>query len=77
MFKTTVNLNRVDRLKNFVNEISKFNADFDAVRDKYVIDAKSIIGMFSLDLSKPIDIVVNFREENEVETILEMFRKYE
>ena len=77
MIKVKVHLNEVDKLKNFVNDVSRFEADFDAVRDRYVIDAKSIMGMMSLNLSKPIDIVVNFKEESEIEKILEMLKKYQ
>ena len=49
-----ISLNSIDKVKAFVNEISKFDCDFDLVSGRYVIDAKSIMGIFSLDLSKPI-----------------------
>ena len=48
-------LNSIDKVKSFVNDISKFDCDFDLVSGRYVIDAKSIMGIFSLDLSKPIE----------------------
>ena len=51
-----ISLNSIDKVKAFVNEISKFDCDFDLVSGRYVIDAKSIMGIFSLDLSKPIDL---------------------
>ena len=50
-----ISLNSIDKVKAFVNEISKFDCDFDLVSGRYVIDAKSIMGIFSLDLSKPTD----------------------
>ena len=40
-------LNSIDKVKSFVNEISKFSNDFDLVSGRYVIDAKSIMGIFS------------------------------
>ena len=46
-----ISLNSIDKVKAFVNEISKFDCDFDLVSGRYVIDAKSIMGIFSLDLS--------------------------
>lgn len=78
MIKVTVNLNAIDSLKYFVNDVSKFDADFDAVRERYVIDAKSIMGMMSLDLSKSVDIVVHPKtdDENEITKILEVLNKY-
>ena len=49
-----ISLNSIDKVKTFVNLINRFDYDFDLVSGRYVIDAKSIMGIFSLDLSKPI-----------------------
>ena len=57
-----ISLNSIDKVKSFVNDISKFDFDFDLVSGRYVIDAKSIMGIFSLDLSKPIDLNVMLME---------------
>ena len=51
-----ISLNSIDKVKSFVNEITKYDYDFDLVSGRYVIDAKSIMGIFSLDLSKPIKL---------------------
>ena len=48
--------------------------DFDLVSGRYVIDAKSIMGIFSLDLSKPIDL--NIHAENDIDTILAVLKPY-
>ena len=45
-----ISLNSIDKVKAFVNEIGKLDHDFDLVSGRYVIDAKSIMGIFSLDL---------------------------
>ena len=58
-----ISLNSIDKVKSFVNEITKYDYDFDLVSGRYVIDAKSIMGIFSLDLSKPIDL--NIHAENQ------------
>ena len=63
-----ISLNSIDKVKSFVNDLAKFDVDFDLVSGRYVIDAKSIMGIFSLDLSKPIDL--NIHAENSVEDIL-------
>ena len=52
-------LNSIDKVKSFVNDLTKFDVDFDLVSGRYVIDAKSIMGIFSLDLSKPIDLNIH------------------
>jgi len=54
-----VTINSIDKVKSFVNTISKFDFDVDMVSGRYIIDAKSIMGIFSLDLSNPIDLIVH------------------
>ena len=69
-----ISLNSIDKVKSFVNEITKFDYDFDLVSGRYVIDAKSIMGIFSLDLSKPIDL--NIHAEDSVDEILKVLEPY-
>ena len=69
-----ISLNSIDKVKSFVNDISKFNFDFDLVSGRYVIDAKSIMGIFSLDLSKPIDL--NIHAEDNVDQIMTVLKPY-
>ena len=69
-----ISLNSIDKVKAFVNEITKFDNDFDLVSGRYVIDAKSIMGIFSLDLSKPIEL--NIHSESNVDEILEALTPY-
>ena len=69
-----ISLNSIDKVKAFVNEISKFDCDFDLVSGRYVIDAKSIMGIFSLDLSKPIDLAIH--TEDNLNEILEALKPY-
>ena len=66
-----ISLNSIDKVKSFVNDLAKYDVDFDLVSGRYVIDAKSI---FSLDLSKPIDL--NIHAEDNVEQILEALSPY-
>ncbi len=54
-----ITLNSIEKVKSFVNMIVKFDCDFDLVSGRYVIDAKSIMGIFSLDLSKPIELNIH------------------
>ena len=69
-----ISLNSIDKVKSFVNEISKFSNDFDLVSGRYVIDAKSIMGIFSLDLSKPISL--NIHADENMNAILEAIKPY-
>lgn len=52
-------LSSINDVKNFVNIVSRFDYDIDLASGRYVVDAKSIMGIFSLDLSKPIAVEVH------------------
>lgn len=69
-----ISLNSIDKVKSFVNEISKYDFDFDLISGRYVIDAKSIMGIFSLDLSKPIEL--NIHDESDNDDILKALEAY-
>ena len=69
-----ISLNSIDKVKAFVNDITKFDTDFDLISGRYVIDAKSIMGIFSLDLSKPIDLHIH--AEGDAEDILTILAPY-
>ncbi len=75
MKKMLISLNSIDKVKSFVNDITKFDSDFDLVSGRYVIDAKSIMGIFSLDLSKPIEL--NIHAEENVDEILKVLETYQ
>ena len=67
-----ISLNSIDKVKSFVNAITQFEFDFDLVSGRYVIDAKSIMGIFSLDLSKPIELVIHAEDHlDEIMDILD------
>ena len=70
-----ISLNSIDKVKSFVNEITKYDYDFDLVSGRYVIDAKSIMGIFSLDLSKSIDLNIH-ADDIEIDKILETLKPY-
>ena len=69
-----ISLNSIDKVKSFVNEITKFDYDFDLVSGRLRIDAKSIMGIFSLDLSKPIEL--NIHANDGAEEVLAALQPY-
>ena len=56
MTTVTISLQAINDVKEFVNIVMRFDFDVDLVSGRYAIDAKSIMGIFSLDLSKPIEL---------------------
>lgn len=75
MISTKVLLNSIDTVKNFVNMVTKIDVDVDLVSGKYIIDAKSIMGIFSIDLSRPIEVRIH-KEQEYTEEILEQLKDY-
>lgn len=69
-----ISLNSIDKVKSFVNTIAQFDAEFDLVSGRYVIDAKSIMGIFSLDISQPIDLYIY--AESGLDDILAAIKPY-
>ena len=75
MKTVSISLNSIDKVKAVVNDISKYDFDFDLVSGRYVIDAKSIMGIFSLDLSKPINLNVH-AEGSSLDEVLKVLAPY-
>ena len=69
MKNTQILIDSIDKVKAFVNEIGRFDCDFDLISGRYVIDAKSIMGIFSLDISKPIELDIHVNDESEAAEI--------
>lgn len=65
MRSVRVSLNTINKVKAFVKDITKFDYDFKLVSGKSVINAKSIMGIFSLDLRKPMYLNINTDENND------------
>ena len=72
---TTFNimLDSINSVKSFVNIVSKYDFDIDLTSGRYVVDAKSIMGIFSLDLSKPIKVEVLSEEGVKLQDELKEF----
>ena len=70
-----ISLNSIDKVKSFVNDINKFDCDFDLVSGRYIVDAKSIMGIFSLDLSKPITLNIH-ADNTSIDSVMEKLKQY-
>ena len=59
MKNITIALNTINDVKFFVNTVSRYDFDVDLISGRYAVDAKSSMGIFSLDLSKPISVEIH------------------
>ena len=76
MSKVSVKLNSVDKVKKFVEIVSKFNASMDLSHGRYVVDAKAIMDVFSLDLSNELYLSIHSGNEAETEAIINAVKKF-
>lgn len=74
--RITINLNDFTKARKFINETSKFTSDIDAIRDRYIVDAKSTIGIFTLDLSKPIDVQIHSDDPYEIKRFNDIMSEF-
>lgn len=71
-----VNLNSIDSVKDFCSKNYKFDGMLTLKHDRYVIDAKSIMGIFSLDLTKDLDLYIEGKTEEAINTFVEAIKGY-
>ena len=74
--KITITLNDFIRIKNFSSEVVKFESDIDLIKGRYIIDAKSTIGIFTLDLSSPVDVIIHSDNEDEIKRFNEVMEAF-
>ncbi len=72
----TIILNTLDRVKKFGDIASKFDSDIDVIRNKYIVDGKSILGIFTLDLRQPVDVEIHSDNEEEIRTFNEVMEAF-
>jgi phosphotransferase system HPr-like phosphotransfer protein len=73
MRKFTVHLKSINDVKEFVRIVNDFPYDVDLASGRYIVDAKSIMGIFSLDLAKPIDVEIHENNSEDLEQRLKPF----
>ena len=69
-----IKLDTVEKVKGFVSAVAPLDGDIDIVSERYVIDAKSIMGIFSLDLSKPLELRIH--EIETAERVIPLIKPY-
>lgn len=67
MTKVTINLNKVEDIKKFINVVNTFESDIDISSGRILLDAKSIMALYSLDLSKDINVISHASTEDEIQ----------
>ena len=73
MQAVTISLTQVHQVQQFVNLVSKYPFDVDIVSGRYTVNAKSLLGIYSLDLNKPLKVLIYSDDCEELKTELKEF----
>ncbi|MBD8973698.1 MAG: HPr family phosphocarrier protein [Clostridiales bacterium] len=75
MREIQISLKSIDDVKHFVQTITMFDGEFELLSGKYIVDAKSILGLFSVDLSKPVTLRIE-ADDAKIDQILKAIELY-
>lgn len=75
MREVQILLKSIADVKKFVQTITMFDGDFELISGKYIVDAKSILGLFSVDLSKPVILRIE-GDDSKLNEVLEAIKEY-
>ena len=70
MKKIQIKLVTVEDIRNFVNILAKYTIDLDLQQGRYIVDARSLMGIFSLDLLNPVDFAIQSDDESIIKSVL-------
>ncbi|MGO4947024.1 HPr family phosphocarrier protein [Blautia sp. Sow4_E7] len=73
MVKRKVRIENMKDVDTFNKLCSKFDCDMDLISGKYYVNAKSIMGIFSLDLEMPLELVADMEDEKIVDNVFKEF----
>ena len=71
-----IKLNSLEKVKNFVNQISTFDCDVDILYRRYILDAKSIMALLSADLTEPLKVVIHTDDYDELKRFFKMMEDF-
>ena len=72
MVECNILLDTIDKIADFIKVVSKIEYDVDLVKGRYTVDAKSVVGVFTLDLLKEAKIIIHTDDES----ILDKFSEW-
>ena len=73
MQAVTISLTQVSQVQDFVNLVNQFPFDIDIVSGRYTVNAKSMLGIYSLDLSKPLQVLIYSDDCQKLKEALKVF----
>ena len=71
-----IKLNTIDKVKDFVSRVSTFDCDVDILYGRYIIDGKSLMSIFSLDLMNSLKAVIHTDDYDELKRFFEIMEDF-
>jgi phosphotransferase system HPr-like phosphotransfer protein len=76
MKKVMISLTTIADIRDLVNIANRTDVDIDLISGRYVVDAKSIMGIFSLDVMKPIELIAHTDDEVVASELFEQMKRF-
>jgi phosphotransferase system HPr-like phosphotransfer protein len=73
---TYVLLNSVNKVNKFTKIVDNIEEDIDIKGGRYIVNAKSILGIFSLNLAEPLELIIHTEDENRINQIKDLLVDY-
>ena len=67
---------KYEDLKEFIKITTSFESNIDMIKDRYVIDARSIMGIMSLDFTQPTMVVIHSANEDEIVRFYDAMKRF-
>ena len=71
-----IKLNSIEKVKNFVSRISTFDCDVDVLYRRYILDAKSIMALLSVDLTEPLKVMIHTDDYDELKRFFDTMEDF-
>ena len=71
-----IKLNSIEKVKNFVSRVSTFDCDVDILYGRYIIDGKSLMSIFSLDLMNSLKVMIHTDDYDELKRFFKMMEDF-
>ena len=71
-----IKLNSIEKVKDFVNQVSTFECDVDVLYRRYILDAKSIMALLSVDLTEPLKVMIHTDDYDELKLFNEIMEDF-
>ena len=71
-----ISLNTIDKVKKFTKITNSFNCEIDVLQGRYIVDGRSIMGIFSLNLTNTVTVEIESDDEKEIDRFIKVMEEF-